>query len=119
MTDKEFRRLSRKELVDIIFELQKQLKVCQEDLDRAEAALSAREAKFMQAGSIAEAALSLHDVFARAQAAADQYVTDVQWAYERAQSEADKIIAEAQAKAQEILTQAREEREAMIRWTKI
>ncbi len=114
MTDQEFRRLSRRDLVDIIYELQKQLAASQAQQEQLREALNRREARLMEAGSIAEAALGLHEVFVHAQAAADQYVQDVTLAHSRAQEEADRIVGEAQQKAQLILAKVRTDCEVMI-----
>lgn len=114
MTDKEFRRLSRRDLVDIIFELQNQLAASQAEAAKLKDALEHRENKLLQAGSIAEAALSLHDVFAHAQAAADQYVQEVTQVHSQAQAQADWIIAEAKQKARAILTKAKTEHDAIL-----
>ncbi len=107
MTDKEFRRLSRKELIDIIFALQKREKEYQTRLAAAEQKLQDKQIILDKAGSIAEAALGLNQVFASAQAAADQYVTEVTRMRSQAQQEAQKIIAQAQKQAQTILANAK------------
>ncbi len=127
MTDKELRRLSRGELVEIIYELQKQLAASQSELHKAEQALSRRELTLRNAGSIAEAALGLNEVFAHAQAAADQYLAEVIRANSQAEEESKRIISEAQriAKAiilnarkegEQLLAQAKSEKDAMDRW---
>ena len=78
MPDRELRRMRRAELVEIILALKQT-----EDRLRAEnAALSAqlqeRQIHIENAGSIAQAALELNNVFAAAQAAADDYLHSVQ-----------------------------------------
>lgn len=67
MTDKELRRLSRLDLIDIIFELQVQNESMKKELSERALALE-------EAGSIAEASLKLNKVFETAQTAADQYL---------------------------------------------
>lgn len=77
MTDRELRRLGRAELVEIIYTLQKQNAACQAENSRLQAALDEKNLKIANAGSIAQAALSLSGIFEAAQAAADQYLASV------------------------------------------
>ena len=77
MTDKEFRRLRRGDLIEIIYDLQKeQLRLKQEN-DVLRERLSQRTICLKESGSIAEAALRLNHIFENAQAAADQYLASV------------------------------------------
>ncbi len=78
MTDKEFRRLSRIELIDIIYELQKREKRYEKRIKNLEAQLADRELKIAESGSIAEAALKVNEVFEHAQAAADVYLAEIE-----------------------------------------
>ena len=71
MTDQELRRLSRADLIDIIYTLQQQKEQAEQQLAQAQAQLQDRQLRLANAGSIAEAALSLNGVFDAAQAAAE------------------------------------------------
>ena len=84
MTDKELRKLSRMELIDIIYEAQKQYADCADENQKLKAALEERNLKIASAGSIAEAALSVNRVFESAQAAADEYLLSLRAANETA-----------------------------------
>ena len=78
MTDKELRRLSRSELLEMLIaqtEENSQLKI---RLEQAEAQLRDRRIELDKAGSLAEAALSLNGVFQAAEAAAQQYLENIQ-----------------------------------------
>ena len=78
MTDKELRRLSRSELLEMLIaqtEENSQLKI---RLEQAEAQLRDRRIEIDKAGSLAEAALSLNGVFQAAEAAAQQYLENIQ-----------------------------------------
>lgn len=77
MTDKEFKHLNRSDLVEIIYELQKNEQQLRTELEALQTQLSSREIKIAQAGSIAEAAVGLNNVFETAQAAADQYLDQI------------------------------------------
>ena len=109
MTDKEFRRLTREELVDIIYELQKTQEQLRAENEELKKQLADKKLKMENAGSIAEAALALNGVFEAAQEAADQYLAQVRAANERTQSVCDRVIANAQPRAAEIVKQAQDE----------
>lgn len=94
MTDQELRRLSRADLIDIIYTLQQQKEQAKQQL--AQAQLQDRQLRLANAGSIAEAALSLNGVFGAAQAQKEQ------------------ILADAERQAKEIVDTA--ERQAVEHW---
>lgn len=78
MTDKELRHLSRKELLEILLALAEENDALREQLEYANDALRDRRILLENTGSIAEAALKLNGVFAAAEAAAQQYLANVQ-----------------------------------------
>ena len=113
MTNKELRKLSRAELIDILFELQTQNENLTAENRELVAQLESRQLQITEAGSIAEAALRLNGVFEAAQAAADQYVRctkDSLAIAERtlaaAKRQADTLVQEATAQAQKLLADA-------------
>ena len=99
MTDKELRRLTRQDLVELLYELQKENLRLQQELAEAKEALQSRELHLRKAGSIAEAALALNEVFERAQAAADDYLRNLYAAGEQMEQQRRELLAEAQRKA--------------------
>ena len=105
MAERELRRMSRAELVEIIYAL----KQSEDQLKAENAALKAqledRTIRLEKAGSIAQAAMELNHVFEAAQAAADDYVRAV-----RAET---GDTAGAQKEAREILEQAHAEADAL------
>ena len=72
MAERELRRMSRTELIEIIYALKQH----EEELEQQNAALQKqlddRPLRLEHAGSIAEASLALHQEFEAAQAAADE-----------------------------------------------
>ena len=78
MTDKELRRLSRKDLLELLIAQGRELDTLKAELEDARAALHDRQIRIDNAGSIAEAALQLNGVFEAAQAAAQQYLENIQ-----------------------------------------
>ena len=59
MTDKEFKRLKRSELIEIIYEYQKREQALQSRVEALQAQLDEKNLKIQQAGSIAEATAAL------------------------------------------------------------
>lgn len=78
MTDKELRRLSRAELLEMLLAQTEENERLRERLDEAEAALNDRRIEIERAGSLAEASLRLNKVFTAADEAARQYLENVQ-----------------------------------------
>ena len=78
MTDKELRRLSRSELLEMLIAQTEENDRLKIRLEQAEAQLRDRRIAIDKAGSIAEAALALNGVFQAAEAAAQQYLENIQ-----------------------------------------
>ena len=92
MTDKELRRLSRMELIQLLLEQARELERVQQELAEARQAVNDRQIQISMAGSIAEASLQINQVMEAAQRAADQYVENVKREYgNRARSQYDEI----------------------------
>lgn len=108
MTDKEFKRLSRAQLIDIIYRLQLEMEKLNEQNKQLESELADKRLRLNSAGNIADAALEMNDCFRSAQNAADQYLNEIKAI--RAETEADRqrILADAQAEAAAIIAGAKE-----------
>lgn len=74
---KDISRLSRTELVEIIYALQQREKGLRARINTLEARLSEKELKIKNAGSIADAAIAVNRVVEKAQDAADQYLASI------------------------------------------
>lgn len=108
MTDKELRRLSRSELLEMLIaqtEENSQLKI---RLEQAEAQLRDRRIEIDKAGSLAEAALSLNGVFQAAEAAAQQYLENI----ERISGQQDAICRDMKEQAKQEAAEIRQEAQA-------
>lgn len=77
MTDKELRKLSRAELLELLIEQSKENQELRRRLEEAEKELNDRKLKIAKAGSLAEAALALSDVFKKADEAAQLYLENL------------------------------------------
>ena len=110
MTDKEFKRLSRSQLIDIIYQLQLKQEELTADCERLTRELADKRLLVSEAGNIAEAALKIHHVMQAAQDAAAHYLEEMQ---ARAHEEYERIVQEANDKAAAILAQAQARDEDM------
>ena len=77
MTDKELRRLSRRELLQMLLEQTSEVERLQAELDKTRAELDDRAIMLESCGNIAEASLKINRVFEAAQQAAEQYLANV------------------------------------------
>lgn len=77
MTDKELKRLNRSELLQILLDQSIEIDHLQRKLSETKAALQERELKIAQAGTLAEAAMRLNQIFAAADAAAALYLENI------------------------------------------
>lgn len=76
MTDRELKKLSRAELLELLIEQVKENESLQAQVERLNARLKDRSISVQEAGSLAEAALQLNGVFAAADEAVKQYVAN-------------------------------------------
>ena len=106
MTDKEFKRLSRAQLVDIIYQLQLKLEELTDANEKLSKALDDRRLRITKAGNIAEAALEIHNVLQAAQDAAEHYLEEMRL---NADGEYQRIVKEANEEAAEIIENAKKE----------
>ena len=107
MTDKEFKRLSRAQLIDIIYQLQLQIDKLNEEKQALEGELKDKRLRLSNVGNIAEAALEMNDCFRSAQNAAEQYVNEIKAIREETEAERQRILSEARAEAAAIITGAK------------
>lgn len=77
MTDKELRKLSRAELLEMLIEQIEENESLRSQLNEANEKLNDRKIIIESSGSIAEAALRLNGVFEAAEKAAEQYLENV------------------------------------------
>ena len=112
MTERELRRLSRTDLLELLLAQRRENEQLRCILDQTQAQLADKNIKINNAGSIAEASLQLSGVFAAAQDSCQYYMDNIRLLSER-QSEVcqqmeqetkekcDRMVAEAEQKAQQ------------------
>ncbi len=77
MRNKEFKRLNKAELLEVIYRFQLQEQTMAQELESWKVKATERYEKLENSGNIAEAALSIHGFFTAAQNAAKDYVRTV------------------------------------------
>ena len=108
MTDKDLRRLSRSELLEMLIAQTEENDRLKIRLEQAEAQLRDRRIAIDKAGSLAEAALSLNGVFQAAEAAAQQYLENIQ----RISGQQDTICRSMKEKTEKETARMRQEAQA-------
>ena len=106
MTDKEFKRLSRSQLIDVIYQLQLKQDELTAENERLSKELEDRRILIGKAGNVAEAALELHNVMQAAQDAVEHFKEEMQV---RVNKEYNRIIKEAEAEAAGIIAKAKQQ----------
>lgn len=102
MTDKELRKLTRAELLELLLAQSREIDRLNTELEKAEAKLQKREIALNQSGSIAEAALQLNGIFEAAQAAADQYLENIMSPVKDTQQRCDEMLEETERQCREL-----------------
>lgn len=123
MTDKELKRLSRKELLEVLVAQAKEVERLTAEKDELQQELERRQNQYSGIGSLAETVLRVNRVYEDAQKAANQYLEEIVRLKKATQEEHDKAQAEAKAEAGRITAEAKKrseqimtEAEAAIRW---
>lgn len=102
MTDREFKRLSRAELVEIIYQLQLREEELLAENQRLQQELDDKRVRMYQVGNIAEAVLGVNKVMEAAQSAAEQYLEEIR-----------TLRADTEAGCRRMLENAKKEAEAI------
>lgn len=100
MKQKELHRLSKGELIDIIYEQKKIELDLKSKLSAAKEQLDARNLTVENAGSLAEAALGVNQFFEAAQRAAEDYVRQVHVDYSEVELRCTEMMQETEEKCQ-------------------
>ena len=88
----------------------KRLSLVEEELSAAQKELERRKIAITTSGSLAEAALKLNGIFEAADQAAAQYLDSLR----EQEGNAERIVAEAEAKAHEIINAAEVQRQTIL-----
>lgn len=103
MTDKELKKLSRSDLLELLLVQTKENEHLKQKLQAAEKALEERQLRLVAVGTLAEAMLEVNHVMDAAQAAADQYLENIA-----------SMEAETKARCQQMLETARQQAQRLL-----
>ena len=95
MIGKELKRLSRRELVDIIYQMKKNEQELQDEIASLKEQLQEKHMRIAEAGSIAQASVAVTNLMAVAQETADLYLREIAYMKAQAQEECNKMIEDA------------------------
>ena len=73
------KKLNKLQLLELLAQQERELQNLRQQLAEKDAMLADRQIRINEAGSIAEAALKLNDVFETVQRAADQYLSSIRY----------------------------------------
>lgn len=119
MTDKELKKLSRIELLEILIELSNENAELTKKVEELSNQLESRDIMLNEAGSIAEASIKINEVFEAAQSAASQYVENIK---RLSESQSELCVAaenESRQKAEVILQQTEHECKKRLKETEL
>lgn len=102
MKDKELKRLSRAELLELLLAQTKEAERLARKLEKAEQMLADRQLQINKSGDIAQAALAVNGVMEAAQAAAQQYLDNIIRMEQETRLRCKKILDDAHQAAQQI-----------------
>ena len=106
MTQKELKRLSRGDLLEMMLSLSKENEHLRKDLHTVRQQLEDRRLTVEQSGTLADAVMQLNGVFQAAQAACEQYRLNIRAQAEEALAQAQEKLDTSDSRAAEIVTQA-------------
>lgn len=101
MTEKELKRLSRTELLELLLAQTKETERLQKKLEKAEILLSDRYLQVQKAGDLAHAVLEINGVMDSAQAAAQQYLDNIRRMEHETKQRCEKMLADARKEAEQ------------------
>lgn len=113
MISKELKKLNRRELIDVIYQLKKNEEQMREQIAALEAELQDRRIHLSVAGSIAEAATDITGIFSVAQSAADLYLREISSMKEDAEKECEKMVEEAKKKVATVMEDGQRQYDAL------
>ncbi len=85
MTDKELKKLSRSELLELLLAQQKEIERLEGEVKEWKEKYDERLIEIARSGSIAQAAFAISDIFDEAQRVADSYVKSVKYQADKGQ----------------------------------
>ncbi|MBE6919516.1 MAG: hypothetical protein E7469_07520 [Ruminococcaceae bacterium] len=119
MTEKDLRKLSRADLLEMLIQQSEELRETREKLAAAEAAAEKKEMAINKAGSIAEASLQLTGIFEAAEASCQHYIENIRLLSQRQSAVCAQQERESREKAATMLAETARSCETMEADTKV
>lgn len=108
MKEKELKRLSRAELLELLLVQTKETERLQKKLEKAEKELSDRYLQIQKAGTLAQAVVEINGVMEAAQAAAQQYLDNIVQMERETKLRCEKMLSDARKEAAQVQERAQE-----------
>ena len=102
MTEKELKRLSRAELLELLLMQTRETEVLKMQLEEAKQELQNREIRIREAGNLADATLAINGVLESAQQAAEQYLENITRMEKEARQQCRQMLLDAAHEAEKI-----------------
>lgn len=112
MNERDLKKLSRSDLLEILLEQSRELDECRTQLEQANQKLAEREIALTRSGSIAEAALQLNGVFEAAENACAQYMDNIKNMSSRQEEICARMEEETRAKCEKMIAEAQRQSDA-------
>lgn len=112
--EKELRSLNRRELMEIIYQLKKSEQELQQENAELKDRLEDKRIKIENAGSVADAAMALSEIFTAVQSVADRYLAEIEARRANAEKESKAIIGQARMEADAMIKKAIEQCDLMM-----
>lgn len=100
MIGKELKRLSRRELVEVIYQLKRSEEQLKEEVAALRAELQDKQIRMSVVGSLADAAATVTQLFSTAQMTADVYLREITRMKEETEAACAKMLEEARAQSE-------------------
>ena len=117
LTDRELKKLSRAELLEMLILQTEEVERLQEELAAMQERLRDRNVMLEKTGNIAEAALQINQVFSTAQAAAQQYLENIEKLEGETREKCLQLKRQTQQECRRMLQQTQQERNLVLQQT--
>ena len=114
MKKTELQKMSRLELIEIIYALQQEEKLLEEEKKKLEDTIANWTIQIEEAGSIAEAAIKINGVFEAAQTAANQYLDHLRKENSQAETQISHLMENTKREQALLLSQAQEQADSIV-----
>ncbi len=114
MKKTELQKMSRLELIEIIYALQQEEKLLEEEKKKLEDTIANWTIQIEEAGSIAEAAIKINGVFEAAQTAANQYLDHLRKENSQAETQISHLVENTKQEQALLLSQAQEQADSIV-----